>query len=227
MTDAAQLLNEAAAVLLDFDGPVTPLMPAPANMHAADAARQALTAHGAVLPGDIAVTSDHLAVIRWAGTHGPEALADVENACTAAEIDSARTCTPTPGAHELLAALHATGTPVVIVSNNAAEPIHAYLERHGLTAYVRDVVGRPYLRPDLMKPDPHTVHRALTIAEASARRAVLIGDSVSDIEVARAAGVRSIGYAKTQQRGAELREAGADAVTDNMASLTSESGSRR
>jgi phosphoglycolate phosphatase len=219
VTAAAQLLNESSAVLLDFDGPVTPLMPAPANMHAADAARQALAAHGATQPDDLAATSDHLAVIRWTGTHAPDALADVEDACTAAEIESARTCTPTPGAHELLAALHTAATPVVIVSNNAAEPIRVYLERHGLTAYVRDIVGRPRLRPDLMKPEPHTVHRALTIAGADGRSVVLIGDSVSDIEVARVAGVRSIGYAKTRQRGAELRVAGADAVTNSMVGL--------
>jgi phosphoglycolate phosphatase len=219
VTNAAQLVNEASAVLLDFDGPVTPLMPAPANMHAADVARQALAAHGIEPPADIAATSDHLAVIRWAGTHAASALADVENACTAAEIDSARTCTPTPGAHELLAALHAAGTPVVIVSNNAADPIRVYLERHGLTAYVRGVVGRPHLRPELMKPDPHTVHAALSLAKTAAQAAVLIGDSVSDIEVARATDVRSIGYAKTQQRGTELLEAGADALTDSIASL--------
>jgi phosphoglycolate phosphatase len=220
VTDAAQLIEDSAAVLLDFDGPVTPLMPAPANMHAADAARQALIVHGVAVPDEIATTSDHLAVIRWTGMHAPEALANVETAGTAAETDSARSCTPTPGAHALLAALHDAGTPVVIVSNNAAEPIRVYLERHGLTAYVRDVVGRPYLRPDLMKPEPHTVRRALAIAGIDAQSAVLIGDSVSDIEVARAAGVRSIGYAKTQQRGAELRAAGADVVTGSMVSLT-------
>ncbi len=43
LSDAARLLGDSAAVLLDFDGPVTPLMPAPANMYAADAARRALT----------------------------------------------------------------------------------------------------------------------------------------------------------------------------------------
>lgn len=219
MTDAVQLLSESAAVLLDFDGPVTPLMPAPVNLHAADTARRALSVQGVVPPRDIATTSDHLAVLRWAGTHAPSALADVENACTAAEIDSAQTCVPTPGAHALLAGLHAGGIPVVIVSNNAVEAIHAYLERHRLTAYVRDVVGRPYLRPDLMKPDPDIIQRALNIARTSAQRAVLIGDSVSDIEVARATGVRSIGYAKTERRGVELHEVGADAVTASMEAL--------
>jgi phosphoglycolate phosphatase len=219
VTDAAQLLNGSAAVLLDFDGPVTPLMPAPANMYAADAARKAVAAHGVALPDDIAATSDHLAVIRWTGTHASEALADVENTCTAAEIESARTCTPTPGAHALLVALHAAGTPVVIVSNNATEPIRAYLERHALTAYVRDIVGRPHLRPDLMKPHPHIVEGALSIAGVDASEAVLIGDSVSDIEVARATHVRSIGYAKTSQRGVELLEAGADALAVSIGDL--------
>jgi phosphoglycolate phosphatase len=220
VTDAAQILRESAAVLLDFDGPVTPLMPAPANMHAAEAARAALTAHGITPPDGLATTSDHLALVRWAGAHAPDALADVDDACTVAEVNSARTCIPTPGAHAFLAALHAAGTPVVIVSNNDAFAIHNYLQRHDLTAYVRDVIGRPFMRPDLMKPHPHTVERALQITESGAANTVLIGDSVSDIEVAKAAGVRSIGFAKTRQRGTELREAGADAVTASMAKLT-------
>ena len=219
MTDASQLLNESEAVLLDFDGPVTPLMPPPANLHAADAARRALERSGTKPADVIATTSDHLAVIRWTGRYAPDALRDVSDACALAEMDSAKTCTPTPGAHALLAALHAAGTPVVIVSNNEGFAIGIYLDRHHLTAYVRDVIGRPFMRPDLMKPHPHTVERALEVTGSAARDSVLIGDSVSDIEVAKAAGVRSIGYAKTRRRGAELRDAGADAVVDSIASL--------
>lgn len=219
MTDATQLVEASAAVLLDFDGPVTPLMPAPANMEAADDARRALGAHGITLPAALATTSDHLALVRWAGVHAPSTIADVDDACTIAEINAARTCVPTPGAHALLAALHQVGTPVVIVSNNAAAAVSVYLDRHQLRAYVLDVIGRPFLRPDLMKPHPHTVERALAIVATPAHRAILVGDSVSDIEVARATGVRSIGYAKTQRRGDELRQAGADVVTDTIAGL--------
>ncbi|MFI6424738.1 HAD family hydrolase [Promicromonospora sp. NPDC050880] len=219
MIDAAQLLDDSAAVLLDFDGPVTALLPRPVNLHVADDGRRALQACGIAVPAAVATTSDHLAVIRWTGKHAREALGAVDDACAAAETASARTCAPTSGANALLAALDGVGVPVVVVSNNAAAAIHAYLERHGLTSWVRDVVGRPAVRPDLMKPHPHTVERALTIAGAGARRAVLIGDSVSDIEVARATGVRSIGYATTRRRGIELRRAGADAVTDDIGAL--------
>jgi phosphoglycolate phosphatase len=193
-------------------------MPAPLNMQTADAARAALARHGTD-SAEVRTTSDHLAIIRWTGAHAPGALADVEAACTAAEIDAASTSQPTPGAHDLLAALNAAGVPVVIVTNNAADAARTYLERWDLTAYVRDVVGRPELRPALMKPNTHTVEAALQLAQVEPAEAVLIGDSVSDVEVAHAAGVRSLGFAKNPRRGAELAAAGADALTESIAAL--------
>ncbi len=218
MTDARDLILAARAVLLDFDGPVTPLMPAPLNMQTADVARAALARHG-IDPGEVQATSDHLAIIRWAGTHAPAALPDVEAACTAAEVEAARTSRPTPGAHDLMAALHAAGVPTVIVTNNAASAARTYLERWNLTTYVRGVVGRPEHEPALMKPNPHTVKTALQIAQATPADAVLIGDSVSDVEVAHVAGIRSIGYAKNPRRGDELAAAGAGALTDDISAL--------
>lgn len=215
MTDARYLLLSARAVLLDFDGPVTPLMPAPLNMQTADVARAALARHG-IDPREAGATSDHLAIIRWAGAHAPAALSDVEAACTTAEVEAARTSQPTPGAHDLMAALNAADVPVVIVTNNAASAARTYLERWSLTTYVRGVVGRPEHEPALMKPNPHTVKIALQIVQATPADAVLIGDSVSDVEVAHAAGLRALGYAKNPRRGRELVTAGADALTETI-----------
>jgi hypothetical protein len=42
---------------------------------------------------------------------------------------------------------------------------------------------------------------------------------VTGIEVSRATGLRSIGYAKTPTRGNELHLAGADAITDSNHAL--------
>ncbi|WP_369371734.1 HAD family hydrolase [Promicromonospora sp. Populi] len=75
------------------------------------------------------------------------------------------------------------------------------------------------MRPDRMKPHPHAVERALEITGSAPGSSVLIGDAVSDIEIAKATGLRSIGYAKTRQRGVELREADADAVVDGIGRL--------
>ncbi|RPF19823.1 HAD family hydrolase [Myceligenerans xiligouense] len=215
---AAALLASSRAVLLDFDGPITPLMPAPANMHAADVGRAALAGYEATVE-PIAATSDHLAVIRWTGVHVPKALAAVEAACTAAEVEAAETCEPTPGSDELIRSLHRRGTPVVIVTNNAAEAVDTYLTRWNLTESVLRIVGRPVHRPDLMKPHPHTIEEALRTLRVPPGRAVLVGDSVTDVEVARTAHVPCIGYAKNPRRGKELREAGAEALTDTIAAI--------
>lgn len=206
------------AVLLDFDGPVTPLMPAPLNMQTADAARAALARHG-IDPEGIRTTSDHLAIVRWTGEHAHEALPDVEAAVTEAEVEAAGVSRPTAGAHELITALDEAGVPVVIVTNNAASAARTYLDRFDLLGHVRAVVGRPKHRPDLMKPNTHMVEEALRIADVDPSEAVLIGDSVSDVTVSHAAGLRVIGYAKNPKRGQELEGANADALAETIAAL--------
>lgn len=222
MTDARTLLWSARAVLLDFDGPVTPLMPAPLNMQAADAARAALARHG-MDPDEIRETSDHLAIIRWAGAHAPDALPDIETVCTETEVEAARISQPTAGAHELITALDDAGVPVIIVTNNAADAARTYLGRFHLARRIREILGRPAGSPDLMKPNTHMVQEALRIGEAAATEAVFVGDSVSDVQVAHAAELRVIGFAKNPRRGRELAAAGADALTESIASLVATS----
>lgn len=216
---AADLVRQARAVLLDFDGPITPLMPSPDNLRAADTARAAATLASAPMPGSVASTSDHLSVLRWAGSQDPAILEAVENACIKAEIDAARTSMPTPGALEFLRSCAAAEKTVVVVSNNAAEAVHVYLARHNANRLVRGVVGRAPHHPELMKPHPSLVLAALNLVPADPTQAVLVGDSVSDIQVSLTTGVRAIGYAKTPERGHLLRAAGAIATVSTMREL--------
>ena len=158
-------------------------------------------------------------MLRYAATLGPHLLADVEDACTAAEVDAARHSTPTPGSTELLDACHATNRQVVIVSNNSADAVNTYLLRFELHHLVRGVVGRQPGRPDLMKPHPSLVLAALNLLTLARPRPVLIGDSLTDVQAAHAGRAKAIGYAKTPDRGHELASVGADAVTDSMHDL--------
>lgn len=217
---AAQLVASAKAILLDFDGPVTPLMPPPVNRHAADSARAMVPAGTGPMPTEIAMTSDHLAVLRWAGTQDAAVLEAVEKACINAEVNAATRSTPTPGALDFLRACSDSGKPVVVVSNNSAEAVHAHLSRFKANGLVRGVVGRAPHHPELMKPHPSLVLAALDIAQAAPADTVLIGDSITDIEVSHVAGLRAIGYAKTPRRGRELHAAGADAVVDTLETLS-------
>ncbi|MGH3478140.1 MAG: HAD family hydrolase [Nocardioidaceae bacterium] len=215
----ATVLNKAGPILLDFDGPVTSLLPTPANAMLADMARRPLTKAGVSLPGDIARTSDHLAVLRFSGDLRPDLTSRVDTVCTAGEIEAAGRSTPTLGAHDAMRTLRRTGHPIVIVSNNATEAVETYLNRHRLDELVSGIVGRQHGQPELMKPDPEPIERALRTLGVDAASCVLIGDSVTDIEASKAVGLRSIGYAKTPERSAELSEAGADAVVDAMSAL--------
>jgi hypothetical protein len=92
VTDAWEIIANAKALLLDFDGPITALMPAPINAQAADRARAALRAPA--LPGEILTTTDHLAVLRFTAERYPESSSGAVEADIALErqsLPSART----------------------------------------------------------------------------------------------------------------------------------------
>lgn len=69
------------------------------------------------------------------------------------------------------------------------------------------------------KPHPGMLHSAMADAGVGTDSTVMIGDAVFDIEMAAAAGVRSIAVAWGLQPVAALRAAGATAVADNFDDL--------
>lgn len=218
--DLARILSQTRPVLLDFDGPVCPIFANGVNSELAAKMRSTLRRAGADIPQHVADDYDPIRVLQFAATlDRPDLTALAEDVFRTGEVEAARRAIPTPGAHEAIRACHEAGRPLVIVSNNYAGAIEVYLQRHNLDPFVQAVIGRAYARPDLMKPHPDPVHRALAILEAEPASCVLVGDSVTDIEVARATGVRSIGYVKRPDRLAGLLAAGAEVTIDDMHAL--------
>lgn len=66
----------------------------------------------------------------------------------------------------------------------------------------------------LAKPNPAMVLRAMAETGAAAGRTVMIGDSASDMEMARAAAVAAIGVLWSGAEPATLERAGADRLVD-------------
>jgi len=208
---------DADAFLLDFDGPVCDLFPVGSGSTIADRAREPVHAAGVVMPEGVASTVGHLVVLGFAAAHAPAVLEEVERAAIDGEIDAARSAPITAGVREFLEMCARTDRPVVIVSNNAAAAIELFLERHDLTHLVTGVLGRPYARPDLMKPDPFLAGEALALLDRP--RCCMIGDSATDIEFSHRAGLSSIAYAKSPRHEARLRPAGPDAIVHTMGEL--------
>lgn len=69
------------------------------------------------------------------------------------------------------------------------------------------------------KPHPSMVYQALADAGADASNAVVIGDTVYDIHMGRAAGTRTVGVNWGYHCVEELREAGADYIAESMDDL--------
>ncbi|MCP2167996.1 phosphoglycolate phosphatase [Goodfellowiella coeruleoviolacea] len=212
-----RVLAGARALLLDFDGPVCDLF---ARLTARDIAaelRRIIAAHGVDLPVEVGA-GPHELLGYVGGMSGPLRV-QVETTLAAREYEAAGTAVPTPGGAEVIRAWHDSGRPVGIVSNNAPEAVHRYLEEHDLAGCVDRVEGRDPTRPDLMKPDPHLFTRAATALSCSDTECVLVGDQTSDVRTAHSAGARAIGYSPNPRRAAVLGDAGADAVTTSMTAL--------
>lgn len=216
-TQLASLVG-SGPLLLDFDGPVCGIfagLPAP---RVAGELVELVRAEGVDPPDDIAAEPDPLAVIRWIGYHCDRQLTTaVEDALTALELRAVETATPTPHGHDVIRATRDAGVPLAIVSNNSGRAVSAYLAAHRLGEYVARVIGRPYARPDLMKPDPRMVFDAVRAVGGEPAACVLVGDSMTDIAAARAAGVHVIGYANRPRKVVPF--AIADAVITTMADV--------
>lgn len=220
-----QVVEQTSALLLDFDGPITPLLPGTAGRDLARRAVDVLHQAGASIPEHIESTTDHLAVLRYAADTQPRRVLDqLEETCRAAEVVAALDAEPTPGSSDVFLAAKFAGRPVVIVTNNADEAVEAYLRRHQLSTLVLGIVGREPGHPELMKPNTRPVQLALDTLHADPHRCAFVGDSVTDVEVSRTTGVHSIGYAKTPERGQQLTAAGADAVTAEMINVANALG---
>lgn len=218
-TAAEELMRRVRTVLLDFDGPVCSIFAGyPVPVVAGElAAVSAATGHP--VPEAYLRRSDPLDVLRFAGTVSADLTALVERELSRAELDAADSAEETPGAGAFLAACRSTGRTVAVVSNNSAGAITRYLERIGWAGLVDAIEGRDPSDPSLMKPHPHVLLRSLQHVAGPAGSAVMVGDSVTDVEAGLAAAVWTIGYASKPAKADAMHEAGADVVLDSMTEL--------
>ncbi|MFD7553080.1 HAD family hydrolase [Streptomyces sp. NPDC059835] len=212
-----EILTKAHVVFFDFDGPVCDVF---AGLPAPEVAKQLtalLAAQDEAAGADAAKTDDPIEVLRIAHEAGAAIGREVEQALTAAEVEAVVVAgPPTPGAAEALRAARESGRAVAVVSNNSAECVQRFLEEHGLVGYVEKVVGRPKGRPDLMKPNPFPLITAAEQMQVGVTSCTLIGDSLTDIQAAHAAGATVIGYANKPHKTDLFAQAQADIIVEDM-----------
>jgi phosphoglycolate phosphatase len=118
-----------------------------------------------------------------------------------------------PGARSALERLDAAGLLLSVATGKARRGLDHALDGHDLRRFF---LATQTADDAPSKPHPGMVLNALGATGVEAGRAAMVGDTVYDIEMARAAGVAAIGVSWGYHPAEELRAAGAIAVLDHF-----------
>jgi len=119
-----------------------------------------------------------------------------------------------PGIREGLDYLKAAGYPLGCVTNKAAQFTEPLLRDLGVRDYFEIVISGDTL--PLKKPDPLPLLHAAEHFGVRPGDALMVGDSVSDVTAARAAGFSIVCMSYGYNHGVDIRTANPDAVIDSL-----------
>ena len=213
------ILSETQHLLISFDGPVCSLFTGMTVARIADGLREVFAQEGVRVPYTIEHTGNWLEILSSAASVSPDLAVRVESKLTAMESAAVTTAAPTPYVHEVLTACRDSARPVAIISSHSAAAVRAYLDLHDLYGQIRRIAARTGPDPAVLKHRPGMIGLAVTGLDTQSPACALVSSSPTDIHAAHAAGMHSIGYARTSRDSDHLVDAGADAIIVSMADL--------
>lgn len=122
-----------------------------------------------------------------------------------------------PGVREGLDMLKAAGYPLGCVTNKVAQFTEPLLRELGVFDDFSIVISGDTLPSK--KPDPEPLLHAAGFFGVDPQFSLMIGDSVSDVRAARAAGFQIVCMSYGYNHGMDIRDAQPDAVIDNLTGI--------
>lgn len=122
-----------------------------------------------------------------------------------------------PGVKEAMEFLKSTGLKIGCVTNKASQFTLPIIKDLGLADYFDIVVCGDTLAKK--KPDPMPLLHAAQQLGVSPEASLMLGDSMSDVKAARAAGFDIICMSYGYNHGEDIRDSKPDAVVDSMAEI--------
>jgi phosphoglycolate phosphatase len=127
------------------------------------------------------------------------------------------TAQPYTGAAESLRTLHDAGLRTAVVTNKQHRFAAALLNRLGLADWVDVVVGGDTCAR--RKPDPQPLLFACESLHVPPSESLMVGDSVNDVQAARAAGIPIVCVSYGYNEGRDPRTLECDLLLDSLAEL--------
>jgi phosphoglycolate phosphatase len=131
--------------------------------------------------------------------------------------NTSRRSTLYPGVAEGVAWLKAQGYRLGCVTNKAAQFTLPLLRDLGVHDHFEIIISGDTLPQK--KPDPAPLLHAARFFGVEPEQALMIGDSVSDVKAARAAGFQIVCMSYGYNHGADIRDFHPDAVIDSMVEI--------
>ncbi len=132
------------------------------------------------------------------------------------EMEAAHKTNLVPGVLETLKALRGKGLKMALCTANDEKPTEYVLRRFRLTSFFDSVITRQSVKN--VKPNPAHLEATLKALEVNPEEAVVVGDSVYDMQCAQGLGVTAIGItSRTSSK--ELTRAGAAHLTSSFIEL--------
>lgn len=124
---------------------------------------------------------------------------------------------PYAGAAESLRAVHGAGLRTGVVTNKQQRFADALLKRTGLASWIDVVVGGDSC--EHRKPDPRPLLFACGILQVPPAGCLMVGDSINDVQAARAAGIPVVCVSYGYNEGRSPHTLNCDALLDSLAEL--------
>jgi phosphoglycolate phosphatase len=121
------------------------------------------------------------------------------------------------GVREFLDVVRGQGRHLAMATGKSRAGALRIIAEHGLSDYFAAVKTGDLCRP---KPHPEMLLQILDELGVAPDRAIMVGDTTFDMDMARAAGVRAIGVGWGAHEAQELADAGADLVVSALPDLT-------
>jgi phosphoglycolate phosphatase len=119
------------------------------------------------------------------------------------------------GVREFLETCRSRQMKMAIVTNKPIRFTHSLLAKLKIDHYFCDAAGGD----SFTEKKPHPMPLLQLIRRNGSQRPIMIGDSIHDVQAARAAGIPVIGVNYGYNHGADIALSGPDLVVDSLAAL--------
>ena len=204
-------------VVFDHDGTLVnslPVVVRASNQVLATLGKDAKPARE-IVAGMVHPTAPRIGLL--AGIADPQAQKDLARLYDELALKSSDLAALYPGIAEMLAAIARLGIRQAVLSNSNSTFIRTILSRLGVAFRFVSVVGDDGMPAP--KPDPRGLLAILEKAGCEPAQSTYVGDSRTDLETARAAGVRAIGVTWGAHPREELEPLRFDALADSPSEI--------